>query len=439
MVLYAKKSSSRFFRNNDGTMEKSEYDIGSNGEEHRASMQIGLSSQSFRDNILRNDLHYAVEKNQMRVFYQPIVNLQSGDILAVEALVRWKHPDWGLILPEEFIQLAEETRLMGDIDKWVLQEVCKNYRRWLDKGLPAIKVAVNFSGIQFLEEDFANNIKDIINGHKLDPKFLIVEVTENIFLESTDKLSSNIEALKALGIKIALNNFGAGFSSFQYISYFKPDIIKLNGSFIKDVPSNNINSAIVESVIHLTKKLKVKMVVEGIEKWDQLYYLKYMNCYAGQGYIYSNVLDLEDMERVLARKKCKPLIVNFREEVLKENRRNFFRIKLPFSLEATMEIWEVKGNKVNAGSTKVLIKDIGPGGLCFASDIKLPVKNYIILQFTFNLLEKEIKVKGYITRTREIRSNYIEYGVEFVMDENERVELIKILNQVQIKMKKNAL
>jgi len=398
-----------------------------------------LNSQSYREFLMKNDLYYAIEKDEMRVLYQPIVNLKSGEILAVEALVRWMHPDWGLVLPNEFIHLADETGLIIDIGKWVLREVCKNYKRWLDKGLPPIKVAVNFSGIQFMESDFADKIKTIIDEYELDPKFLIIEITENILLKNTYKLNSHIESLRSLGIQIALNNFGKGFSSFAYLNSFKVDIIKLDGSFIKDVPFDSTNSAIVESVIHLTKKLNIKMVAEGIENWDQLSYLKYLNCHAGQGYIYSEAVDPEKIERMLARKKCKPIIVNNTGESLTENRRKFFRIKLPLSLEAILEVLEVKGNQVNIGKTKVLIKDIGPGGLCFISNIKFPVRNEIILQFTFKLLEEEIKVRGYIIRIREAKNNLYEYGVEFTIDENERVNLIRILNQVQIKIRKNIM
>lgn len=147
----------------------------------------------------------------------------------------------------------------------------------------------------------------------------------------------------------------------------------------------------------------------------------------------------ERIERILARKKCKPTIVNNTGESLTENRRKFFRIKLPLSLEAILEVLEVKGNQVNIGKTKVLIKDIGPGGLCFIFNIKFPVRNEIILQFTFKLLEEEIKVRGYIIRIREVKNNLNEYGVEFTIDENERVDLIRILNQVQIKIRKNIM
>ncbi|NLM42634.1 MAG: EAL domain-containing protein, partial [Clostridiales bacterium] len=396
-----------------------------------------LNIQNYKEFVLRNDLHRAIEEDQLRVFYQPIVNLKTGEILAVEALIRWMHPEWGLVLPEEFIYLAEEIGVIIDIGKWIIRQVCESYKRWLDMGLPSIKVAVKASGIQLMESEFANKIKNIIDEYELDPEFLIIEITENTLLKDIDKLTSHIETLRSFGIKIALNNFGTGFCSFECLSKFKVDIVKLSGCFLKDVPANGTNAAIAESIVNLVRGLKIKMFAKGIENWNQLSYLKYLNCHAGQGNIFSQEVDSEEIEKILAKRKCRPLIVSDVKVPIKEERRRFFRINLPLPLESVLEVLEIKGRKANVGNTKVLIKNIGPGGLCFVSDIKFPVQNSIILQFTFQLLDEEIKVRGNIVWAGKTEDNLNQYGIEFTIDENERADLIKILNQVQIKVRKN--
>jgi len=336
--------------------------------------------------------------------------------------------------------LAEETGCIIDIGKWVIRQVCGNYKRWQDSGLPPIKVVVNVSGIQLMESGFANKIKSVIDEYGLNPKFLIIEIAEDVLLKNTDTTISNIETLRSFGIEIALNSFGLGFSSFTYQNRLKIDIIKLNGSFLKGIPYNKVNSVIVESAIHLAQGLKIKMGVEGIETWDQLTYLKYLNCYAGQGNIFGQGVELEEIEKILARRICKPLMVSEKKAMLDDQRRKLFRIDLPSPLESVLEVIEIDGKKVNVNSTKVLIKNIGPGGLCFVSNIKFPVKNDVVLQFTFQLLGQEIVVSGYIVWSKkEEEDNLYEYGIKFIMDESERASLIRILNQVQIKIRRNIL
>lgn len=397
-----------------------------------------LDVKNYKEFILRSDLHNAIEKEELRTYYQPIINLKNNKILGAEALIRWEHSDWGMISPSEFIYLAEETSLIIDIGKWMLREVCKHYKQWQKNGLSDIKISVNFSGIQFLENDFVKNIKDIIDECDLEPSFLIVEITESILMKNTDKVIYDIKKLQSLGIQVALDDFGTGFSSLSYLTSFNIDILKLDGSFIMNIPIDETSTSITKSVVNLAKELKIKLVVEGIEKKEQLSYLKKLNCYTGQGFIYSKPVPLEDFEKILVKKKCKPLIIGV-SKMPNEDRRKFFRIDFTQLLESDLTILRIMGNKVNVGDTKVLIKDIGPGGLCFISNIKFPIKKEIVLQFTTQLIETEIKVYGHPVWTEEIDYDLYEYGIEFTIDENERMDLIKELNQAQIKIKKNTL
>jgi len=394
---------------------------------------------NYKESVLRSDLHHAIEKNQLRVYYQPIVNIKSNEILAAEALIRWEHPEWGLVKPNEFIPIAEETGLVIDLGKWVLREVCRNYKQWMTKGLPDIKVSVNFSAIQFMENDFANQIKNIIDEYELDYSFLIVEITENILIKNVDKVKADIQKLQSLGMQVALDDFGTGFSSLAYLNSFNLDIIKLDGSFIKDTSSENKGTAIARAVITTAQELKIKLVAECIENGEQLSFLKSLNCYAGQGYLFSKPTSPEDFVVLLAKKRCKPIFVDSSSMMPKVDRRKYFRIKFTQFLEADLTIKELEGRKISVGYTKVLIKNIGPGGLCFVSNIRFPHEKGFVLQFITQLIGEEIRVCGNIVWANETDNDLYEYGVEFLIDENERMRVIRVLNQVQIRMRNNLL
>ncbi|MGD9569167.1 MAG: EAL domain-containing protein [Sedimentibacter sp.] len=398
----------------------------------------GLDIQYYKEFVIRNDLHKAIENNQLKVYYQPIVNLKTNEIIATEALIRWEHPEWGILSPDEFIPLAEESGAIIEIGKWILKEVCRNYKKWIENKRPSIKVSVNLSSIQFFENDFVENIKSIIDEFMLNPHFLIMEITESILINKVEKVTSDIRKIQSYGIQIALDDFGTGYSSLVYLNSFNIDILKIDKSFIDKVVKDKTSSIIIKTIINMAKELNIKLVTEGIENWEQLTYLRGLNCYSGQGFIYSKPLPLKYFDSMLAKGKCKPTIANNTSVMKPEDRRKFFRISFHKLLESDMTVINLKGKNVNVGNNKVLIKNLGPGGLCFASNIKLPIDSEITLLFKINLLNKEFKVYGHPLWIDEY-NNFNEYGIEFTVDENERVELIKILNQVQIKMKKDIL
>lgn len=397
-----------------------------------------MDVQSYKQFMLRNDLHKAIWKNQFMIYYQPLVKLKDNRLLGAEALIRWEHPDWGIVSPDEFIPLLEETGLIIDIGKWTLKEVCRNYKKWLNEGMPEIKISVNFSTMQFLENNFVDNIKNIIDEFGLDPHFLIMEITESTFIREIDRVNSDIKRLQSFGIQVALDDFGTGYSSLGYLNSLNIDILKIDGSFIKSIITDDTSAIITKSIINLARELKIKLIAEGIENWQQLSKLRELSCHTGQGYIYSRAVPLVEFEKVLVKGKCGPNIDENAKREVYEGRRKFFRINFNNLLESDFTINTIKGKKMNVGNTKILIKDIGPGGICFISNLSLPVKKDIVLKFTMRLIE-EINLSGYIVWSEEIEENLYQYGVEFIIDENERVNLIRILNQVQIKIKKNTL
>jgi len=344
-----------------------------------------------------------------------------------------------MVSPKEFIFLAEETGVIIEMGKWMLREVCSNYKRWQQQGYKEIKITINFSSIQFYEKNFVENIKSILNEFELDPKFLIIELTENLLIQDSEKAKHDIQGLQSLGFKVALDDFGTGFSSLSFLNTFNIDVLKMDGSFLKNVFTDKTTAIIARTIVRLARDLKIKLVAVGIENWEQLSFLREVNCYAGQGYLYSRPLPLEDFEKILDSGKCKPVFTNNISIKPDVERREFFRLAFHQLLKADLTILKIKEKKMNVGNTKILIKNIGPGGLCFNSNIKFPVERGFTLQFVTTLLGKRIQAYGSLVWSEELEDNLYEYGVKFSIDENEREKLMKVLYEIQIKIKKNIL
>jgi EAL domain-containing protein (putative c-di-GMP-specific phosphodiesterase class I) len=389
------------------------------------SSDIGI--QIYKQVVLRNDLLKAIERNQFQVYYQAQVKLESSDILAAEALIRWDHPEWGMVSPNEFISLAEETGFIINLGNWMLHEVCRNYKKWMEQGMAPIKVSVNYSSIQFFERNFVENIINIINEYELNPHFLIMEITESVFMKNPEKAIVDIKRLQAEGIQVALDDFGTGFSSLSYLNSFNIDILKIDRSFIKNVMLDDASTIITRSVIDLAQELRIKLVAEGIENWEQLSYLKDLNCYTGQGFLYNKPMPPEEFEELLVMEKCVPTQL-VQEKKEGREQRKYLRIKLPKVLEAEMSIAEIPGQKFKIGAMKVEVKNISSEGLCFTAGIRLPVNKELLLQFIIPTNDgKEAKICGYPVWAQEAEDNMYEYGVEFDHAPKEKLDLTAAL------------
>lgn len=396
-----------------------------------------FSILSYKQFVVRTDLKKSIVNDELRLVFQPIVSLKTNEMLGAEVLIRWEHPEWGMISPLEFIAMAEETGYITQIGKWVVRKACEYYREWLKKGYKPIKISINFSSIQLLEADFANNLVQTILEYGLSPDFLIMEITENVLIIGMDKLVEDIKKLQAHGIQIALDDFGTGYSSLSYLTSLNIDILKIDGQFIKNINIDEGSTLITRHIIRIAQDLKIKLVAERIETHEQLMFLKQLNCYTGQGYLYSPPVPPEEFEKILTKRIIHPTVAP--KKVIMEERRKFFRLEFAQLLLASLSIVEIGGKKVNVGNTRVLVKNIGPGGLCFISDIRLPADKDILLQFTTELLTQEIQVHGNLVWTDEYDDNLFVYGIEFQCDENKRSELVGLLNKVQLKMRNNIL
>ena len=260
-----------------------------------------LDEQLIRKVWIENGLREAINRNELKVFYQPIIDVKTNRILHCEALLRWITPNRGIISPAEFIPIAEETGQINLIGKWVLMTACKMSKKWNDTLQLAynIVVSVNISPVQLRQKNIVELISNVLEETKLDPKFLVLEITEGIFLDNFDEANKVIEEIRNLGIKISLDDFGTGFSSLSYLKQLPINILKIDKSFIKELNINEREKVILKSIISLVQKLNIQVVVEGVEDVNQLKFLKSCDCDKIQGFLFSKPIDEESFEKLI--------------------------------------------------------------------------------------------------------------------------------------------
>ncbi len=235
-------------------------------------------------------LRHALRQNELVLHYQPSVDLASGRITAVEALVRWAHPTRGMVPPDKFIPLADETGLISELGQWVLQEACAQTRRWHDQGMTGLKVSVNVSAVQFRQADVTRVVREVLSSTGLPPSCLDLEITETVLMQEADATIATLNALKAMGVCISVDDFGTGYSSLAYLKRFPIDTLKIDKSFMREVTGDPHNAAIVRTVIALAKSLALESIAEGVETREQLEFLRTEGCDRIQGYYYSRPL-----------------------------------------------------------------------------------------------------------------------------------------------------
>lgn len=381
---------------------------------------------------LRNDFKQAMDENQFLLYYQPIYHTGTNQIDSVEALVRWNHPKWGIVLPNEFILFAEESGVIIELGKWVLRTVCQNLRQWHEAGY-FVKASVNLSLVQFLQTDLLETIKSTLQENRLDPKWLTIEINESAMIEQEIKVLGKVKKMREMGIKISLDDFGTGYASFEKLKDLKPDILKLDKSLIEGIPAEKNSIEIAKSIIQLANRLSISVVAEGVETKEQHEFLTEFECDYVQGHLLSRPVIQENIEKLL---QGQWLAENGSQHV-KENRK-YFRVEFKYPFEASMTVSELNGKKVELGNTKILIKNIGPGGLRFSSTIKLPSNSDIQLKFQLMVLEEKLELYGVIIYDLEQEGVY-QYGVKFIVDEPTREYLIKHFNQFQLLLNKTPI
>ena len=251
--------------------------------------------------MLENELRIALEERQFVLHYQPKVDVSTGALVGMEALLRWLHPRKGIVPPDQFIPLAEETGLIVPIGRWVLKDACRQNKEWQDAGMPPVRIAVNLSGVQFKQKDLVETVTTALAESGLDASCLELEITETVVMQDASFAIGTIEKLSAMGIHISIDDFGTGYSSLAYLKRFQVDKLKIDRSFIRDIASDADDASIVRATIGLAHNLRLRVVAEGVETQEQLVYLRTLGCDEYQGYYKSKPLTAEDFTRQIIR------------------------------------------------------------------------------------------------------------------------------------------
>jgi diguanylate cyclase (GGDEF)-like protein/PAS domain S-box-containing protein len=258
-----------------------------------------MSLRAVERQSLEGQLRYALERNELSLHYQPKVNLKTGAITSVEALLRWQHPERGLLLPAQFLTIAEDTGIIVAIGQWVLCEACRQTREWLDAGLPAVPVAINISSLEFRSEQFLEGVEVALKNTCLDPRYLELELTETVLMRHAEAAASALGQLKAIGVRLAVDDFGVGYSSLSYLTRFPIDALKLDQSFVHNIVDGSDEAIVVSAVISMGKNLKHKVIAEGVETLKQLAFLQAHGCDEGQGYYFSRPVVAQQFAKLL--------------------------------------------------------------------------------------------------------------------------------------------
>jgi diguanylate cyclase (GGDEF)-like protein len=248
---------------------------------------------------LETGLHRALQLRQFVLHYQPQFGLANGVVSGAEALIRWNHPVHGQRPPTQFIPAAEESGLIADIGEWVLNEACEQYERWQREGTSIPRISINVSAGQLRNKQFATRVKEALTRFNVPPWALELEITESVLLAGDDQTTQTLASLAQLGVSIALDDFGTGYSSLSYLRRFPVDVIKIDRSFVSDIPDNPDSCAIATAVVAMARSLRKHTVAEGIETQAQLEFLRMLGCDSGQGYLFSKAVPAEELTHIL--------------------------------------------------------------------------------------------------------------------------------------------
>jgi diguanylate cyclase (GGDEF)-like protein/PAS domain S-box-containing protein len=270
-----------------------------NGRNNYQYFTAALNARAVERLSLESALHGALERRELSLHYQPQINLASGAIIGVEALLRWRHPVLGWVAPDRFIPVAEDSGLIVPIGEWVLQEACRQARAWQAAGLAPLLMAVNVSGVQFRQADLAETVRDILAAHGLAAASLELEVTESVLMKSADSAVEILQKFRAMGVRLAIDDFGTGYSSLSYLKRFPIDKLKIDRSFVSDITTDPDDAAIASAIIAMAHRLRLKVIAEGVETPGHLRFLFQEGCDEAQGYHYSKPLPPDDLERLM--------------------------------------------------------------------------------------------------------------------------------------------
>ncbi|MBZ9533232.1 EAL domain-containing protein [Cytobacillus oceanisediminis] len=406
-----------------------------NGKNNVQIYSSSLNIESFKLFTMERDLRKAIKNKEFFVYFQPKVHAMTNKIIGAEALIRWKHPEWGMVSPKDFISIAEENGFIIEIGEWVLKQVSEYLKEWEHSGFPLVPISVNISPKSFLQKDWTTSVLTIIKETKVNPSLLEFEITETTLLHHNETVQNSVEFLKQVGIKVSLDDFGTGYSSLTHLERYPIDTIKIDKSFIgKEL--NERSEMIIKSTIFLAKGLNMTVVAEGVETMEQLDFLQRHNCDVIQGYLFSKPVSEPEFKGLLKQKVLYPANPDQLANI--KNRRKYNRLHLRYPLSAQMTLISINGRKVDLGKTEVLVKDIGFGGIKIVSTLELPVRSDFILQFEAMIMNQQVTLNGVIVWKQEDNDVY-QYGINFDVKPEEKEDLIQLLNGFSSQLQKTPL
>jgi EAL domain-containing protein (putative c-di-GMP-specific phosphodiesterase class I) len=261
------------------------------------SMNAGVHEQL----ALVQDLHHAIERNQLLLHYQPKFHAPHGPLMGAEALVRWHHPTRGTIPPEQFIPMAEKTGLIFEVGRWVLNEACRQLREWRDTGLALPGISVNLSALQFAAPGLFEMVRQALETHGLEPACLTLEITESTAMKDPESTLAILRQLSEFGVSISIDDFGTGYSSLMYLKRFPARELKIDRGFIRDLSAGTEDAAIISAIVALGRSLNIQVIAEGVETEDQRHVLTQLGCDSLQGYLLGHPVEARHFASVAAR------------------------------------------------------------------------------------------------------------------------------------------
>ena len=267
---------------------------------------VGMDVNALERLNLETSLRRALEREEFVIFYQPLVNIKTGRIFGLEALVRWQHPDLGLISPSKFVPLLEDTGLIIPVGKWALTTACRQHMHWQNTGLEPLRISVNMSVRQFNDPDLISTIDHILKQADFNPSLLELEITESIFMQHTHTIKTNLQSLRQMGVRLTIDDFGTGYSSLSYLRRYPVDCLKIDQSFVRDITIDPDDAEIVKAILAMAKSLKLHVIAEGVETKDQLKLLREWGCESMQGFLLNPPLPHDDIGALITYLQANP-------------------------------------------------------------------------------------------------------------------------------------
>lgn len=377
---------------------------------------------------LVNELTNAIGTNQLKILYQPRVNIKTGEIIGGEVFLRWNHPELGWIDPYEYIAFAEEIGYIVPVGEWIMKKVCTQMRQWKKKGYRPFVLSIRFSPRYVNEKTWLTSVQEMLKQTEVNPNDLQIDLSINKNDYSELYLHQTIDKLKKIGFRVGFAHFGTNSTRLTDLQILNVDGLQIDRSLVKDIHTNFVNEEIVHSLLMLGNRLNKQIVVEGVNKREELKTLEKIALpMSVQGYIYSEPINEEEFELLLAKGKCQIVSTS---TLLTKDRRKYYRIELPYPIVANLIAMDEE--KKSLTKDEVLFENIGPGGVKVLTGHKLQTDQSVKLEFT--ILNKKLVIPARIIYEEEHLFGVFAYGMSFQLKDSERDYLIPLLNQLAIQV-----